>query len=289
MPWPGTPESQQSPSINPPSMRVSPQLSEKSTMGDVANAVNMAMNGLTVHEQAFASMSSTTSSASTTETSSSTGSTSSSGGSSSGVTSFNANTGAILFFPGLGYVNDQLGVSSYSAVQGDSGKKIIVGDSSPVAIYLDSSLSAPWFTIIDNDSSSTVNLTPTGGSAIRGDSSIYAGCFGVVYFDGETYWSGSTPIATDSGVGMVRPDGVTIRADSGILSIPAATESTLGVVMADGVSIGVDSGTIYSHVSVGDGPPSIAPGTPGNPFYFDSGASPWNGYVWWSGNWNRFG
>jgi hypothetical protein len=120
---------------------------------------------------------------------------------------------------GLGGVNDQLGVTSYTTQQSDNGAKIIVGDSSPVTVNLSAAVTTPWFTIIDNDSSSVATLAGT----VEGARSIYPGGFAVVFFDGATFWSGCTPIATDSSLGVVQPDNATIGAANGIIFTIGAT------------------------------------------------------------------
>lgn len=175
----------------------------------------------------------------------------------SGVTSFNSETGTVVYFPQLGTVNNQLGNSSYQTQQTDNGAKIIVGDSSAVTVTLNPLVTAPWFTIIDNDSSSIASLS----GVVNGETSIPPGGFGIVYFDGADFWCGATRLASDSTLGYVQPDGVTI---------------------------GIDSGMIYTQISVDSGAPMITPGTPGNPFYFDSTATPWHGWVWWGDKWNQF-
>ncbi len=105
MAWPGTPKSQQTPAINPPSQRNFPSLHEGSTMADVAKAVNTAFDGLTVHEQAFANIpkqiAAQAGAAATAAVENITNETV------TGVTSFNSLTGAVLYFPGLGYVNNE--------------------------------------------------------------------------------------------------------------------------------------------------------------------------------------
>ena len=71
--------------------------------------------------------------------------------------------------------------------------------------------------------------------------------------------------------------------------LPIATDSTVGAIKPDGVTVSDSTdGTVYTMVSVGSGAPSGSPATLGNPFYFDSAVSPWNGYVWHGNVWNRF-
>ena len=158
-------------------------------------------------------------------------------------------------------VNDQRGVTAYTTQQSDNSVKIIVGDASPIAVTLNAGVTTPWFCIIDNDSSAVASLTPSGAASLQGEHEIDRGCFGIIVYDGANFWCGATKIATDSSLGYVQPDNVTI---------------------------GIDSGLIYTQISVDSGAPSGTPVTPGNPFYFDSSASPWHGYVWFNNAWNQF-
>lgn len=221
MSWPGTPKSQQSPALNPPSQRTPPVLSENSTMKDVAEAMGVAFDGLTVHEQAFANLPSAIETAATAAATAAVETIESE--TSSGVTAFNTLTGAVLYFPALGTVNDQLGNPLYLTQQSDNGAKIIVGDSTQVTVDLNQGVMAPWFTIIDNDSSAVAVLTTDSGASVFGEQAICPGGFGVVYYDGANFWCGATVIATDSSLGYVQPDNVTIGIDSGLISTIGAT------------------------------------------------------------------
>ena len=233
-PWPGTPKSQQTPPINAPSVRFPFTLDEDSTQADVHDAIRTALNGLTVHEQAFANIipaqvaaqASAAATAAVENISSEVV---------AGVTSFNARTGPVIYFPGLGTVNNQLGESSYETQQGDAGAKILVGDSGPVTVNLNPGVTLPWFTFIGNDSGASVFLMPDSG-ALHGLQSIYPGGFAIVFYDGTDFWAEGVEIATDSSLGVVQPDGVTIGIDSsGIIStigftgtIVTAALTTLG-------------------------------------------------------------
>ncbi len=221
MPWPGTPKSQQSPPINPPSVRKFPSLNEHSTMGDVASAIKVAFDGLTNHEQAFANIpkqiapQASAASAAVLNVESQT---------TTGVTAFNTQTGAVVYFPNLGQVNDQLGNPLYLTQTSDAGQKILMGDSTPATVTLNSAMAPPWFAFIGNDSSATVAIAVDSGAAIDGLESIYPGGLAIVFYDGSTFWSEGVAIATDSSLGVVQPDGVTIGIDSGgVLSTLGAT------------------------------------------------------------------
>ena len=117
----------------------------------------------------------------------------------------------------VGGVNDQIGVTAYTTQQSDYGVKIIVGDSSAIAITLNGAVTTPWFTIIDNDSSSIASLTPSSPYVLNGDAQIDPRCFGIIYFDGANFWCGATRIATDSSMGYVQPDNVSIAISGGII------------------------------------------------------------------------
>ena len=247
MPWPGTPASQQTPPLNVPSTRTPPVLSEHSTMAEVAEAVGKAFEGLTVHEQAFAAL--PTQVAAQAKAAAEAAVENVENETVTGVISFNSQTGAVIYFPGLGVVNNQLGEPSYTPVQGDAGAKIIAGDSGAVSIYLDSSLTSPWFAFIGNDSSATVDLV----GPVNGLQSIYPGGFAIVFFDGTDFWAEGVAIATDSSLGVVQPDGVTIGIDSGgvISTIGATGTITLAALTDSGATgqINVEKGLITSFVN----------------------------------------
>lgn len=277
MSWPGTPKSQQSPPINQPSVRIVPPLNEHSTMADVTKAIKTAFDGLTVHEQSFAALKGqTTSNSGVSVTETITESAGTVIVEQSGVTAFNAQTGPIIYFPGMGLVNNQLGEPSYAPIQGDAGKKIIVGDSSAVAIYLDSSLAAPWFAIIDNDSSAIVNLSAQG--PLYGAQTIPSGGFGIVFYDGVNWWAGATPTSgggsgvsslngligalslesTDDSI-VITPGGSSVNLEVNQGGSVTAANFSLGPGAGTGASINVANGTDGSHyvsIEMGSSAPS---------------------------------
>jgi hypothetical protein len=152
----------------------------------------------------------------------------------------------------VGGVNDQIGANAYTTQQTDYGVKILVGDSSPVTVTLNSAVTTPWFTIIDNDSSSMVSLTTNPPATVQGENAILPGGFAIVYFDGQNFWSGATRIATDSSLGYVQPDNATIeinpfgvlstRGASGTIHIPSVDSGAAG-------SITVVNGLITNFVN----------------------------------------
>lgn len=174
-----------------------PSVPDSPTPEQTALHTRQIFNGLNDHDQAITTLKQQLTAATfamaaaATEESSST---------TAGVTSFNTLAGNVTYFPYLGHVNDQLGNPAYTTQATDNGAKIIVGDSSVVAVTLNAGVGTPWFTIIDNDSSSYATLTPSAGT-LFGAQRIPPRAFGVVYFDGIFFWCGAAPpIGIDSTV-----------------------------------------------------------------------------------------
>jgi hypothetical protein len=112
-----------------------------------------------------------------------------------GVTSFNLATGKVAFFPGLGMVNNQSGATAYTVVATDSGKLILLNDAAAIAMALDSTLAAPWFTTIFNQGAGAATLTPTSGTINGGVSVLIpGGGFSIVYFDGTNWFAAGAPV-----------------------------------------------------------------------------------------------
>lgn len=237
MTWPGAPKSQQSPPINEPSTRYPSKLSEKSTIGEVAEAVRTAFDGLTVHEQAFANLpSQIASQAKAAATEAVTEFVQNE--TTTGVTSFNTNTGAIVYFPNLGMVNNQLGNTSYTTQQSDDGLKILMGDSTPASVTLNPAVQLPWFTFIGNDSTSSVTLSSS--APIYGVRNIPQGSYVLVFCDGIQFWSEGITYATDSSFGIVEPDGVTTVIDS-----------STGLLRTNGITVNIVTAQLTSLGSQG--------------------------------------
>jgi hypothetical protein len=109
-----------------------------------------------------------------------------------GVTSFNALTGAIVYFPFLGTVNNQSGVVSYTTQTGDNGALVVLDDASAIAVTLNFAVMTPWFTTISNQGSGTATITPSQGLINGGASiSIAGGLYVTIFFDGANWWADS--------------------------------------------------------------------------------------------------
>lgn len=195
-PWPGEPKSQQT-ELNPINVRL-PQFDLTTDEGR-QSAHRYLASGIVDLNQAIAALNQRAVSTTNTTTIIQSGGSGGGGGTAP-----------------IGIVNDQRGVTSYTTQQSDYGAKIIVGDSSAIAITLDAGVTTPWFAIIDNDSSSIASLTPSGATLV-GEDTLPPGCFGIIYFDGVHFFCGATRIATDSSFGYVHPDNVSIGISGGII------------------------------------------------------------------------
>lgn len=259
MPWPGTPTNQQSPAINPPSTRTPPVLSENSTMADVAEAMGRAFEGLTVHEQAFAALPAQVKTAVTENVTQIVNSetVAAGGSSSSGVSSFNSLKGDIIYFPSMGTVNNQLDNSAYTVQQSDGGAKIIVGDSSAVTVILNNNVTAPWFTIIDNDSSAAATLMPDSG-ALYGAQSIPAGGFGIAFFDGTNWWAGATggvnsgvtQLVAGAGISLSPTDGLGVVTVTNTGAFSSCTRTDKTGIYLSGVTQTNGATAVYEEVTL---------------------------------------
>lgn len=228
------------PPLNPISFRLMFGIGEEDVDPAVATALRYAFSGNVDLNQAIAALNAKVNANHKTAMAAA-------GSSSSSTTIINSNN-----FPYLGTVNDQRGNVAYLTELTDNGAKIVLGDSSPITVTLNALVLPPWFTFIDNDSSSLATLTPSSGF-LFGEPVIPGNGFGIVFFDGVNFFCGATRIATDSSLGYVQPDDVTIDVDtSGIISTIGATGTIpLGPLTDSGAtgSIQVQKGLIISWVS----------------------------------------
>ena len=199
---------------------------------------------------------------------------------------------------GLGTINNESGSVSYSTQQSDDGALIIFSDAAPVAVSLGVTVTTPWFCFVQNWGAGLVTFTPASGTInyignlAAATMTLAQGYSCMIVFDGIDFWAETLPIVPQSFAAMAGKYLTGYNATTGLFSaasVPCATDSTSGLVKVDGVTIGIDSTcTIYTQVMADSTSPSTPYGGPGNPFFFDSSASPWHGYVWFAGNWQRF-
>jgi len=223
-------------------------------------------------------------------------------------------TNSVTAFPGIGNVNNQTGVSSYTIQNSDNGILLVVDDASPIAVTLSSLVTAPYLIFITNLGAGTVTLTPSTGTINGGSSFILLQNYtSIVVFDKTNWWASDLPVVpvntsavthkffTDynasTGIfSMAQPAFTDISGTAAAAQLPTPTASTLGGVESIGP---VTSEWIYEidtagvpHLSqptsadvvpasgaTGSRPTSHATGQP----YFDTSLGiP----IWWSGsNW----
>ena len=174
----------------------------------------------------------------------------------SGVTSFNSATGVVTYFPGMGYVNPQIGVTAYTTQSTDNGKIILFDDPSPIAVTLNSGFSPPWMTNVSNQGTGTATLTPSSGTINGGASlSLPGGSWVTLYFDG-TNWIADSPGSTAGGVTqLISGSGISLSpaGGTGVVTVNA-TGGSYGLTMtstADGVAASYGNGYVHQYGSAG--------------------------------------
>ena len=101
-----------------------------------------------------------------------------------------SNTSGGNAFPNLGTVNDQLGNTLYLTQQTDNGALIVLGDSSPVTLRLNSTVAQPYFAWIANLDSTSVTISPTSGHVNNASSFILVGFATTeVFYQGSDWWA----------------------------------------------------------------------------------------------------
>lgn len=227
-------------STNPTSFRYPFESQIASLTPEVQQAHRFAYNGILDLTNAIASLKSqintsngvTSSSATTTSgTGSTTTETVTLGtGTTAGVTSFNSATGAVNYFPGMGYVNPQDGVTAYTTQSTNNGKMVVLNATSAIAVTLDSGFAPPWFVSFSNQGAGTATLTPSTG-LINGGASITlpGGSWVTLYLDG-TNWTADAPGSAAGGVTqLLAGTNVTLSPvnGTGVVTVNAATSSGL--------------------------------------------------------------
>ncbi len=118
----------------------------------------------------------------------------------SGVSSFNSMTGAITFFPYLGLVDNQSGVTAYTTQGSDNGSLIVLNSASAIALTLNSTVGQPFFAWVTNQGTGTVTITPDAGT-VNGNASftLLPSYTTLVYFNGGgspnyVWWASVVPV-----------------------------------------------------------------------------------------------
>lgn len=152
---------------------------------DLETAIPILTTRIDSLEKAAASSSSSSSSSSTT----------------AGVASFNGETGAVSYFPDLGSVDDQTGVTSYTIQTQDSGAFLIFNDASSISVSLNPVLQAPFIVFAMNMGTGTVTFNATSPQTINSYFGIGAASFDllpgymcIITINGFTWDFGTLPI-----------------------------------------------------------------------------------------------
>lgn len=103
----------------------------------------------------------------------------------------------------IGAVNNQTGQTAYTLQATDNGAQVRLGDASPIAVVLNSTLIIPYFTTLSNEGPSLVTATPSTG-LVNGVASIgiAAGSWVTIYFDGVN-WEADSPGTSVGGVNQI--------------------------------------------------------------------------------------
>ncbi len=172
--------------LNAPSFRLPFDLTGKADPA-VVEAVHLCFNGLLNHEQAFASLGKTA--ATTTSTPASTPSPT--------TTASTSSETIVQVAPSVGFVNNQVGVTTYVTAQADYGKLVVLNDASPIAVTLTTgtAITLPWYCRVSNIGTGAATLTPASGvvysAAAPAGAATYtvAGGTGAsVYYDGVNFY-----------------------------------------------------------------------------------------------------
>ncbi len=165
----------------------------------------------------------------------------------SGVTSFNTQTGAVIYFPPLGTVSNQSGLTTYTIAGTDAGALIVLDDASAIAVTL-STMSPPWFCFVFNSGVGTATLTPSTGT-VNGNATLTlaTGQGAIVFFDGTNWWAVTTPLAPNT-IAPVAGEFLTgYDASTGIFSQAAPTGLSVTITTAKLTTGGTEGSQVFTN------------------------------------------
>lgn len=128
---------------------------------------------------------------------------------------------------GVGTVNDQQGVTAYLTVQSDSGTLLILGDASPVAVSLDSTVTVPYLIFATNFGVGLVTFTPTSGTInIVSTFTLPQNNTSIIVSDGTDWWASAYPSSPVNFPAVTHEFLTAFNASTGVFSAaqPAFTD-----------------------------------------------------------------
>ncbi len=184
-------------------------------------------------------------------------------------------------FAGMGAVNDQTGVTTYTVVAHDNGILLIFNDASPVAVTLNSGLPTPYFFFAANTGAGVATMTPTSGLINGGASlALLKNESVMVVFDG-TNWITNAFFAPPLNSPASSTKFLTAYASAtGVFSNAQPAFTDISGTLAAG-----QLPATVPLISFGAGAP-VGSSTEGY-LYFDTTLATYVGYVYHSGAWNQ--
>lgn len=153
----------------------------------------------------------------------------------------------------LGYLNNQVGNTSYQTQQSDYGGFILLNSSSAIAITLGvtSSLpgvNLPYYTTIMNEGTGTATLTPVSGTigylGNVGASSmpLTGGYYATICYDGTNFYALTCPLSTGGTItSVIAGTGLTGGGSSGAVTLSIApTGVTAGSYTSANITVNAD-------------------------------------------------
>lgn len=154
-------------------------------------------------------------------------------------------------FPGLGTKNDQTGNTAYTTQTGDNGVLLILNDASPIAVGLNSVVSAPFFFFVTNFGAGTATLTPTSGLINGGASfSLPQNYFAVVVFDGTNWFTSALLVIPQNTAGAAHQWIASYNSATGVFTLSQPTFAdisgnlTLGQLPTVGITVVVTTAAL---------------------------------------------
>lgn len=159
-----------------------------------------------------------------------------------------------------GQVNNQSGNAVYTSTPSDNGALIVLGDTVPVAVTLNNSVTTPWYAFFYNSGTSNVTVTPQQG-LVNGSASeiITPGLFSIIFFDGFNYFAAALPIVPLTFAPVAHEFLTGYDDSSGVFSAAQPSFTDISGIAATN-QIGTGTPTAGEYVDGGTGAWTALPG-----------------------------